>query len=154
MPKVNGKASARKAPEKPTTDFPLFAHANGSWAKKVRGRLIYFGTWDDPDAALRKWQEQKDDLLAGRTPRIKEDELTIRDLLNHFLTAKERKLESNELNVRTFSEYKATCKRVADEFGLRRLVIDIRPGDFESFAPSSPRDGDRTRSLTKCVRPE
>jgi integrase len=133
MPKLNGKPSARKAPEKPNADFPMFAHANGSWAKKVRGRLVYFGAWDDPDAALQKWNEQKDDLLAGRTPRIKDDELTVRDLLNHFLTAKERKLKSNEISARTFAEYQTTCKRVSDEFGLRRSVIDIRATDFESF---------------------
>jgi hypothetical protein len=29
------------------------------------GRLHYFGKWDDPNAALGKYLEQKDDLLAG-----------------------------------------------------------------------------------------
>ena len=34
---------------KPRPDFPLFAHARGYWAKKVRGRLVYFGkVADDP----------------------------------------------------------------------------------------------------------
>jgi hypothetical protein len=32
-------------PNKPSPDFPLFAHNNGCWAKKIRGRLHYFGPW-------------------------------------------------------------------------------------------------------------
>lgn len=55
-------------PEKPTSDFPLFPHANGRWAKKVRGKTRYFGPWDDPDGALQEWLQQKDDLLAGKNP--------------------------------------------------------------------------------------
>jgi len=64
---------------KPRADFPLFPHQAGYWAKKVRGRLVYFGkVVDDPkgQAALDKWLEQKDDLLAGRVPRVKADGLT------------------------------------------------------------------------------
>jgi hypothetical protein len=61
---------ARRAgkPAKPSTDFPQFPHASGSWAKKIRGRLHYFGPWSDPDGALRKYLEQAPDLHAGRRP--------------------------------------------------------------------------------------
>src|SRR6516164_7210144 len=47
-------------PAKPRPDFPLFAHAAGVWAKKIRGKLHYFGPWDDPDGALKKYHERKD----------------------------------------------------------------------------------------------
>ena len=30
--------------------------------------MHYFGPWDDPDGALEKYLEQKDDLHAGRKP--------------------------------------------------------------------------------------
>jgi integrase len=43
-------------PQKPYPDFPLFAHNNGSWAKKERGKIRCYGPWADPDAALAKYQ--------------------------------------------------------------------------------------------------
>jgi hypothetical protein len=43
-------------PAKPTPDFPLFAHGNRQWAKKIKGKLHYFGPWSDPEAALAKYE--------------------------------------------------------------------------------------------------
>ena len=45
-------------PAKPTPEFPLFAHGNGQWAKKVGGKLMYYGPWSDPDTALAKYRNQ------------------------------------------------------------------------------------------------
>lgn len=124
---------------KPYEDFPLYPHRNGRWAKRVRGQIKYFGKCaDDPsgEAALTKWLEQKDELLAGRTPRAKNDGLTIRDLCNHFLTSKQRLLDAGEITRRTWNDHKTTTDRLIGFFGRERLVADLRAADFESLRAS------------------
>jgi integrase len=118
-------------PTKPYPDFPLFPHATRRWAKKIRGKLHYFGTWDDPDGALKKYLDQRDDLHAGRTPRVQADGLAVRDLANHFLTSKRHLLDTREITLRTFQDYYATCARLVEAFGKTRLVSDLAAGDFE-----------------------
>src|SRR5689334_10560200 len=56
-------------PAKPSPDFPLFPHACGQWAKKIKGRMRYFGPWNDPAGALASYERQKEDLEAGKEPR-------------------------------------------------------------------------------------
>ena len=57
-------------PAKPYADFPLTANGNGQWSKKIRGTVYYFGKWDNPDAALAKYNEEREALEAGHDPRI------------------------------------------------------------------------------------
>jgi len=149
--KSNRKTCSRKAaidrPKKPYPAFPLTPHNAGSWMKKIRGKIYYFGRWgrvvkgkmerlsgDGWEEALRLYKAQADDLHAGRTPRlVSSDGLTVRDLCNRFLTAKQRKLSSGELIARTFQEYRATTDRLVSMFGMDRLVDDLAADDFESL---------------------
>jgi hypothetical protein len=64
----------------------VHAHKTGRWAKKIRRVTHYFGRWDNPQAALDKYLAQKDELLAARIPQALANEITIRDLVNEFLT--------------------------------------------------------------------
>src|SRR5262249_9696864 len=96
------KANSTAKPAKPYADFPLFAQATGRWAKKIRGKFHYFGKWDNREAALKKYLDERDDLYADRTPRAtSEDGFTVRDLCDRFLTGKKYLLGAGELSPRT-----------------------------------------------------
>ena len=120
----NGKAG------KPRPDFPLYRHKTGQWAKRVHGKVHYFGT--DPNAAVEKWAKQKDDLLAGRVPEDG-DGLAIGKACNLFLDSKQRKVDSGEMAQRTWNDYDVIVKRVLKVFGPGRQVAGLRPSDFETL---------------------
>jgi hypothetical protein len=149
MSKSTGARRSRKAPDrpkKPYLEFPLYAHPLGYWAKKVRGKLHYFGRWgrivdgkltrqegDTWREALDSYKAQIDDLQAGRTPRVAGDGMLVKDLCNRFLTAKQRKVESGELGTRMFEEYKLTTDLIVEAFGANRLVDDLAADDFAAL---------------------
>ena len=122
--------STSKKPSKPYPDFPLFPHATGRWAKKIRGKLHYFGPWGDPDGALEQYQRVRDDLYAGRTPRPAQDGVEVRDVANTFLASRERKVEAGELKRATLDEYIHTMRQVSDALGRRSVVEGLRADDF------------------------
>jgi integrase len=117
-------------PAKPYPEFPLTAHPAGYWCKKIRGKLHYFGPWDDPDGALKKYLEQKDALHAGRTPRPDPAALTVKAAANAFLNAKQALVGSGELQERTFAEYRDMAEELVAHTGKQRLVSDLGPEDF------------------------
>lgn len=133
-----GKSSRSSKPSKfakPRPDFPLFPHATGRWAKKVRGKLHYFGKCADDRkgrAALNLWLDQRDDLLAGRVPSTDKNALKLRELVNRFLTSKQTKVDSGELAAITWTDYHATCRRLLECLGDRQ-VDGLGPDDFGRF---------------------
>jgi integrase len=120
-------------PSKPYPDFPLTAHPAGYWCKKIRGKIHYFGKWDDPDGALNKYLAEKDALHAGRTPRPDPEALTVKALANAFLNHKQALLDAGELSQRTWDEYKETTDLLVSHFGKGCLVEDLGPDDFASL---------------------
>src|SRR5262249_28872290 len=118
-PKRRQRASrpANDKPAKPYPEFPLFPHATRRWAKKIRGRLHYFGPWDDPDGALKKYLEQKDALHAGRKPRPDTEGLTVKDVANAFLHAKDALLEAGELSPHTRANYQRAAATLVKHMG-------------------------------------
>ena len=137
---TNPTATVRgEKPAKPHPDFPLTPHPSGRWCKKVRGKLHYFGPWADPDKALNTWLDQKDDLLAGRTPRVARVGLTLKDLGDRFCTGKEKQRDTGEITARHFEELRRDFGCVVQQFGKTRLVVDIVASDFEALGIRSRR---------------
>jgi integrase len=117
-------------PSKPYPDFPLTAHPSGVWCKKIRGKLHYFGPWNDPDGALKKYLTEKDALHAGRKPREATEGATVHDLVNRFLNQKKALVEAGELSPRTWTDYKDATDQIVSGFGKRRALDDVAPDDF------------------------
>jgi len=138
---VHSRRKATSPPDKPHKDFPLFCHKGTRyWAKKVRGKLEYFGKKaDDPkgEAAMLLWLKHKDNLLAGRKRREDGEGFTVEDLCDHFINTKRPLVASGELTKRMLDEYYDTCQRVIKAFGSRRLVEDLGPDDFAKLRQSA-----------------
>lgn len=85
-------------------------------------------------------------MLAGRTPRVGGDGLTVRDAINRFLSGKRHLVDTRELSERTFIDHHDVCGRIIKVFGTTRLVTDLRPEDFARLRASFG----KTRGLV-CV---
>jgi integrase len=134
MSEIHPTALAKPVkPAKPYPEYPLTAHPAGYWCKKIRGKLHYFGPWDDPDGALAKYLEQKDDLHAGRTPRADPAAATLKDIANAFLNHKQSRVEVGELSLRAWQDYREACNLIVAHFGKQRLVADLNPQDFDGL---------------------
>jgi integrase len=110
-------------PNKPEGS-PLFPHSAGKWAKKIGGKLRYFGRWDDYPSALAEYQQ----FMAPP-----EEVLTLRRACNLFLSAKDAKVKGGELAPRSFKEYHDTCKRFIAFAGGETPVAALAPDVFSAF---------------------
>jgi integrase len=97
--------------------------------------MHYFGPWEDPDGALAKYEAEKDDLHAGRTPAsaTATNAPTIKEVCNAFLLVKLSRVESGELSQRMFLDYKETTDLLVSQFGKHRLAAELAPADFDQL---------------------
>jgi hypothetical protein len=91
---ANIKQPRGKKASKPFPSFPLTPHNNGQWCKKIRGKIRFFGVWDEPDAALENYLRVASDLHAGRNPvssNLSPGGVTVKDMANHCLNHQRHK---------------------------------------------------------------
>lgn len=135
------EGATMKKPSKPTPDFPLTAHNNGQWCKKIRtittgkSKVYFFGVWADPGAALNKYLADKDDLQAGRIPhsRLSSDRPTTENVVNLFLKRSEDRVKAGDLSAVSFADYVVVGKQVVEHLGRGTDPEQLRPQDFASF---------------------
>jgi len=113
---------AQAKPGKPYPEFPLYAHGAGQWAKRIKGKVYYFGKWDDPEAALAKFKDEVDYLQAGKTPPEESDGATVVDLVNAFVASKRRSHDEGELAISTLRDYIETAEIFCRFFGATKLA--------------------------------
>ena len=137
-------------PKKPYPDFPLTAHNNGQWCKKIRGKVHFFGICAEVDQALANYCEVRDDLQAGRQPRTTTSEPSLRDVCNAYLTRARQREEAGEISPRTFQDYYDTVRVLLGHFGKSVDPTQIRPTEFGDFRTRIAKDYSSSR-LTKTV---
>jgi integrase len=167
---ANSTATTKKnKPAKPYVGFLLTAHPSGRWCKKIRGKLHYFGRWgvrrngevttvDNPNEAAQDavdlFNEQRDDLYAGRSRRKKSDSISIADLCNQFLDAKREREKTGELTLKSWQEYRDICANILKVFARNRPVDDLQVDDFNrlrSELATGPRGKRGPASISKNV---
>jgi hypothetical protein len=124
---TRGCPLSRKPSQEPHPDFPLFLHQTSQWAKKVRGKMHFFGK--DPEAALKLWNDEKGRILAGDAPRLHPGRCSVRDVVNRFLEAK-RRLETGELSARSWRDYHQTAARLVAVLTREKAVESPTGLDF------------------------
>jgi len=131
MTDPNSSRTARgNKPAKPYKGFPLSAQSNGQWAKRIRGRLCYFGVWADPEAALARYLDERDDWQAGRDPRKTRGGLSLLALCNDVMADREQKLREGAIGEEHYRNLHIDCKRLLEILGEKTSVQCLTPDDF------------------------
>jgi len=102
-------------------------------AKKVRGKIHYFRTRDDPIAAEKLWDATKHQLKHGKVGRVSRRDSTLNTTCNQFLTSKQRSVKAGELSSSQLDDLHRVCEHTMSPFGKDRLIENILPQDFRSL---------------------
>jgi integrase len=120
---------------KPHPDFPLYQHKTGQWAKRIAGKVRYFGSWKaDPDglSAMLEYQRRLPWLLKGREPPAEASGSgTVQYLMNLYLTQKKRLLQAREIQASSYEKYKRLAIVVRDFFGKATSIRSLVESDYE-----------------------
>ena len=128
------KRPAKRKPDKPRKNYPLTAHASGQWCKKINGKQYYFGKWDDPEAAEKKYLATAAELMAGTArpdwTALQEATLTVKEMCNQYIASMQALVDQHRRNQRTADSVVPSCRRLVAFFGPNKLAADCTPAEF------------------------
>ncbi len=141
MPSVS--RGRRAKPIKPYPSFPLTPHPNGQWVKKIRGKLYHFGAWDDPHAALARYEERVADIRAGRVPRTAEGAqyCTVKELANRFLKYQSDRVAAGQIHARSFEDYRRVLRHFAQHVSPSRAAEHVTADELIRYRAHLVRHG-------------
>lgn len=133
--------------------FALYRHANGSWCKRIAGKLHYFGK--DKAAAAEAYEEFQ---RSGRKTSSRKvvGQCRIADLLTAFLESKLARVEAGDLTAGTYANYKRAAALIREVFGDTLHVESIQSADMATLykaitAETEDEDGEKTKRRAKTV---
>jgi integrase len=136
---------------------PLFLHACGQWARKVKiggkWKFRYFGT--DKQKALEKWLSERDHLLAGRLPpKAGADYASVEYVCERFAQSKQTLLEAGRIGKIYALECRSYAQIVMDCLGPMVDAETLTPEDFDRLLLDFSRrwGPTRTRNAVKVTR--
>lgn len=109
-------------------DCPLFLADNGQWAKKIKGKRRYFGT--DLDAALKRYANEKDHLLAGLTPPRADASPTLGELANLYLESSRQRVAAEDVRADHTMHQERVLARLVASLGADAKLSRLTPADW------------------------
>ena len=122
--------SKAKRPKKNTTKCNLWAHASGQWAKKIKGKIHYFGPWADPGAAEQRYLQLLRHMQDAEAPIKPANETTVVDLCNQFMSVQSQRVEDEQLTRVTEQRFRRLAHTICDVLGDQTLLTDLSPAHF------------------------
>lgn len=111
---------------------PMTAHTgSGQWRRRHGGRDYYFGTIDDPAAALARWREEWPAIVAGLVPDRVRSRPSIVEILTAYLDDRERLVATGDLRRTTWQTDRRDLKIISAALGPERRVDRLTATDLD-----------------------
>lgn len=127
-------------PEKPYAGFPLSAHQNGQWYKKINQKPYYFGRWqDDPkgDLALKEFNSRLPGINDG-TDHLRHitaavGQMSVGQLGKAYLAQRKIDVTSGELALRTIGDLLNEIELFTQWIKADTAVAALKPEHFTAY---------------------